>query len=93
MVMNSGWRGLEQQMSLLEPFSMPSGLPEGAPGDPGGDNRDAGAQPGIPLAFLTVGVSSGCKIRGSFGLSLEQKQGLRQALQTACRRAAGTVPP
>lgn len=76
LVTDSGCSGLEQQRSLPEPFSMPSGLPEGAPRVPGGDNREAGAQPGIPLTFLAGGASSGCETQGSFGLSLEEKQSL-----------------
>lgn len=67
------------------------------PGVPAGDKRDAPAQPGIPLTFLSipydVGVSSGYKIQGSFELSLGEEWDLRLAVQTAQRRADGAVFP
>lgn len=67
------------------------------PAVPAGDKRDAAAQPGIPLTFLSipydVGISSGYKIQGSFELSLREERDLRLAVQTARRRADGAVSP
>lgn len=88
----------ESSQALLHALPpLPNGSPEGAPGGPGRDKRDAAALPGISLAFLgisqNVGVSSGCNIPGSFELRLGEERDLRRALQTARRGADGMASP